>query len=165
MVMDVLYFIIGNGKTIRKSSLYMAMIMQMFWNGYVEMLLQFHMVFVVMLWRFMPLPVMLKCYHHIYIYIKDKSITRNKTKATYGKEEVCVRQEAKAQKGKREVAERKPETYSKGNICAAKMGEGVYEITKKATKGEGKKKKRKDKQLYLKQKVKVQEHIIRIGKI
>eukprot|EP01084_Bolivina_argentea_P097693 175617_1 len=49
MVTDVLCFIIGNGKPIGKSSLYMAMIIKMLWNG-VEMLLQFYMESVIMLW-------------------------------------------------------------------------------------------------------------------
>eukprot|EP01084_Bolivina_argentea_P097690 175612_1 len=50
MVTDVLCFIIGNGKPIGKSSLYMAMIIKMLWNGYVEMLLQFYTESMIMLW-------------------------------------------------------------------------------------------------------------------
>ncbi len=78
MVMDVLYSINGNGKLIRKSSLYMVMIMKMLWNGYVDMLLQFYVVSVVMWWRFMSLPVMFDSYD--YIYKKDKSIRETKLK-------------------------------------------------------------------------------------
>ncbi len=68
MLTDVLCFIIGNGKPIGKSSLYMAMIIKMLWNGYVEMLLQFYMESVIMLWRFVSLSVIFTCYQHIYIW-------------------------------------------------------------------------------------------------
>eukprot|EP01084_Bolivina_argentea_P097695 175619_1 len=106
-------------KIIGKSSFYMAMIMKMLWNGNVEILLQFHIKVL------------------SYIYIKDKSITCNKTKATYstttcgkdkqGKGAVAKRQKAKAQQRTKEI------------------GKGAYGKTEKNNKRKGKYMKTKDK--------------------
>ncbi len=164
--MDVLCLIIGNGKTIGKASLYMAMIMEMLWNGYMEMLLQFHMVSVVVVEQV----YLFACYAQLlsyHIYIKNKNITGNGTRETYGAATYRKEQQDKAQVGQRQkdirqVGEGKRGTYSKGNLCEKKVGKGTYEKTKEQTKSEGNITNEKLKRYKLKAQLK--GHILCMGK-
>eukprot|EP01084_Bolivina_argentea_P153485 267618_1 len=109
--MDVLYSIIGNGQSIEKSSLYMAMIMKMLWNCYVDMVLQFYI------------------------------ISGNKGEGVYaaaayrkqqqeGTEGVGEVQKGKAQKAKREVGGEKIDTYTKRKFYETKAREEGYDKTR-----------------------------------
>eukprot|EP01084_Bolivina_argentea_P132486 233802_1 len=95
----------------------MAMIMNILYNGYLEILLQFYMVSVVMWCRFMSLPVMSKSYQHI--HIKRQKYKGNKV--TYGKE----------QQAKGEVGEQQKE---KTQQSKRKVGKGTYEKNKRSKK-------------------------------
>ncbi len=104
----------------------MAMIIKMLWNGYVEMLLQFYMVSVVMRLWFCLCLLCFNCYH---IYITNKSARKNKTKATYGEATYREATYGKGQKGKRQVAEGNKGTYVKREsegICGKGKDEGIY---------------------------------------
>ncbi len=133
--MDVLCFIIGNGKTIGNSSLCMAMIMKMLRNGYVERLLLFHMLLVVLWWWFMSLSVMtvmFKTHHHI--HIKGKSLKCSIAIGTY-----CVGAYGKEQQGDGEGVEGTYSvgTYSVGTYSKAKVGKAAYDRTKQRAEGLG----------------------------
>ncbi len=94
MSMDVLYSINGNGKTIGKSSLYLAMTKKILRNGYIKILLLFHMVSMVVGWRkfmFLLCSTTIISYH---IYI-NKSISGNETTVTYGPGTYSKEQELK----------------------------------------------------------------------
>eukprot|EP01084_Bolivina_argentea_P132487 233804_1 len=100
----------------------MAMIMNILYNGYLEILLQFYMVSVVMWCRFMSLPVMSKSYQHI--HIKRQKYKGNKgtyDAVTYGKE----------QQAKGEVGEQQKE---KTQQSKRKVGKGTYEKNKRSKK-------------------------------